>query len=177
MKKTSFSEFSCSIARTLDVVGERWTLLIMRGVFVGIKRFEDLQRDLGIARNVLAERLDSLVERGVLERRAYQERPLRHEYRLTEKGADLLGPLLAIMAWGDRWESGAAGPPVELRHDACGEVTRPEVVCSCCGEPLTMETVTAGAGPGGQIGRGTAVTGALLAAGPIRLADAGRPKP
>jgi DNA-binding HxlR family transcriptional regulator len=169
MTKTRFAEFSCSIARTLDVVGERWAILIMRSIFLGVTRFEDLQRELGIARNVLAERLDALVGHGVLERRAYQERPLRHEYVLTEKGRDLLSPLLAIMAWGDRWESGDAGPPVELRHDACGNATRPEVVCSCCGEPLTMETVTAHAGPGGRIGRGTAVTGALLAAGPRRL--------
>src|SRR5438309_1962844 len=129
-------------------------MLIMRSVFMGVARFEDLHRDLGIARNVLADRLDSLVERGLLERRAYQERPVRHEYVLTEKGQDLLAPLLAIMAWGDRWESGEAGAPVELRHDGCGEVTRPEVVCSCCGEPLTADTVTAHAGPGGRIDRG-----------------------
>lgn len=171
MKRTSFADFSCSIARTLDVVGERWAMLIMRSVFLGVRRFDDLQRELGIARNVLAERLDALVGRGLLERRAYQERPVRHEYVLTEKGTDLLAPLLAIMAWGDRWESGAAGPPVQLRHEACGEMTRPEVVCSCCGEPLTAEALTAHAGPGGRIGRGTAVTGELLAAGPRRLAE------
>lgn len=169
MKKTSFAEFSCSIARTLDVVGERWTMLIMRDVFLGVTRFEDLQRDLGIARNVLAERLDTLVEAGVLERHAYRDRPLRHEYVLTEKGRDLQSPLLAIMAWGDRWQSGEQGPPLELRHDACGEVTRPEVVCSCCGEPLSAGSVTAEAGPGGRIGPGTAVVGELLAAGSRRL--------
>jgi DNA-binding HxlR family transcriptional regulator len=169
MKRTNFREFSCSIARTLDIVGERWTMILMRSVFLGVTRFEDLQRDLGIARNVLAERLDALVERGMLQRRAYQERPVRHEYLLTEKGRDLLSPLLAIMAWGDRWESGRAGAPVELRHDSCGELTRPEVVCSCCGEPLTADTLTAQAGPGGRIAPGTAVTGELLAAGPRRL--------
>ena len=171
MPKTSFEDFSCSIARTLGVVGERWAMLIMRSVFLGVNRFEDLQRELGIARNVLAERLDALVERELLERRAYQDRPVRHEYVLTEKGRDLFSPLVALMAWGDRWESGKAGPPVELRHDSCGEMTRPEVVCSCCGEPLTSESVTAHAGPGGRIGRGTAVTGELLSAGPRRLAS------
>jgi DNA-binding HxlR family transcriptional regulator len=171
MKKTSFADFSCSIARTLDVVGERWAMLIMRSVFLGVRRFDDLQRELGIARNVLAERLDALVGRGLLERRAYQERPVRHEYVLTEKGADLLAPLLAIMAWGDRWESAEAGPPVRLRHEACGKMTRPEVVCSCCGEPLTADELTAHAGPGGRIARGTAVTGELLAAGPRPLAQ------
>jgi DNA-binding HxlR family transcriptional regulator len=177
MRRTSFTGFSCSIARTLDIVGERWTMLIMRSVFLGLSRFEDLHRDLGIARNVLAERLDALVDRGLLERRAYQDRPIRQEYVLTEKGEDLLAPLLAIMAWGDRWESGGAGAPVQLRHDACGEVTRPEVVCSCCGEPLTTETIMAHAGPGGRIGPGTAVTGELLATGPRRLASSGRSRP
>src|SRR5436190_10412252 len=133
MRKTSFADFSCSIARSLDVVGERWAMLIMRSVLLGVRRFDDLQRELGIARNVLAERLDALVERDLLERRAYQDRPVRHEYVLTAKGTDLLSPLLALMAWGDRWESGRAGPPVQLRHEACGEVTRPEGVCARCG--------------------------------------------
>jgi DNA-binding HxlR family transcriptional regulator len=171
MKRTSFGDFSCSIARTLDVVGERWAMLIMRDVFLGVTRFEDLQRDLGVARNVLAERLDALVDEGLLERSPYHQRPLRHEYVLTAKGRDLASPLMAIMAWGDRWESGAGGPPVTLRHDACGEMTRPEVVCSCCGEPLTAESVTAHAGPGGKIAPGTAVVGELLAAGPRRLGE------
>jgi DNA-binding HxlR family transcriptional regulator len=171
VKKTSFADFNCSVARTMEVVGERWAMLIVKDVFLGVTRFDDLQRDLGIARNVLAERLDSLVEQGLLERRAYQDRPVRHEYVLTEKGRDLASPLLAIMAWGDRWESNEAGPPVQLRHDSCGELTRPEVVCSCCGEPLTAESVTAHAGPGGRIARGTAVVGELLAAGPRRLGE------
>src|SRR5258705_11635087 len=111
MPKTKFAEFSCSIARTLDVVGERWTLLILRDVFLGVRRFDDLQRDLGIARNVLAERLDALVAQGVLERQAYQDRPPRHEYVLTGKGRELQAPLLAIMAWGDPWASGENRPP------------------------------------------------------------------
>jgi DNA-binding HxlR family transcriptional regulator len=171
MKRTSFADFNCSVARTMEVVGERWAMLVVKDVFLGVTRFDDLQRDLGIARNVLAERLDSLVEQELLERRAYRERPVRHEYVLTPKGRDLAAPLLAIMAWGDRWESGKAGPPVQLRHDGCGEITRPEVVCSCCGEPLTAESVTAHAGPGGRIARGTAVVGELLAAGPRRLGE------
>ena len=169
--KTNFADFNCSVARTMEVVGERWAMLIVKDVFLGVTRFDDLQRDLGIARNVLAERLDSLVEQGLLERRAYQDRPVRHEYVLTEKGRDLASPLLAIMAWGDRWESKEAGPPVQLRHDSCGELTRPEVVCSCCGERLTADSVTAHAGPGGRIARGTAVVGELLAAGPRRLGE------
>lgn len=172
MRRTSFSEFNCSIARTLDTVGEWWTLLILRDVFLGVTRFDDIQRDLGIARNVLTDRLDALLESGVLEQRAYQERPLRHEYVLTDKGRDLQSVLLAIMAWGDRWESSESGPPVSLRHEGCGELTTPALVCSCCGEPLRPEEVTAQPGPGGSIGRGTAVIGELLIAGPRRLGTA-----
>ena len=171
MAKTDFGKFSCSIARTLDAIGERWTFLILRDVFVGINRFDDLQRDLGIARNVLAERLESLVWDGILERHAYQERPLRYEYLLTEKGRELQPVLLAIVAWGDRWTSGKGGPPVRIRHDRCGSETTAEVVCSCCGEPLEPGEVTALAGPGGRIGPGTQVIGELLAQSPRRLAD------
>ena len=116
MRRTNLGDFSCSVARTLDAVGEWWTLLILRDVFLGVTRFDDIHRDLGIARNVLADRLEALVGKGVLERSAYQQRPVRHAYVLTEKGRDLQSVLLAIMAWGDRWEGGAAGPPVALRH-------------------------------------------------------------
>jgi DNA-binding HxlR family transcriptional regulator len=175
MGKTSFGDFTCSIARTLAVVGERWTLLILRDVFVGVNRFDDIQRDLGIARNVLTERLESLVWEGVLERRAYQDRPLRYEYVLTEKGRDLQSVLLTLLAWGDRWESGRDGPPLRLRHETCGKATTAEVVCSGCGEPLRPGELTAHGGPGGRVGAGTQVIGELLAAGPRRVAvaDAG----
>jgi DNA-binding HxlR family transcriptional regulator len=172
MRRTNFSDFSCSIARTLDTVGEWWTLLILRDVFLGVTRFDDIQRDLGIARNVLADRLQALVEKDVLERRAYQERPPRHEYVLTEKGRDLQSVLLVIMAWGDRWESGTGGPPVSLRHEWCGRRTTPALVCSGCGMPFRAEEVIAEPGPGGRAGPGTAVIGELLAAGPRRLGKA-----
>jgi DNA-binding HxlR family transcriptional regulator len=173
VKKTRFAEFSCSIARTLDVVGERWAMLIMKDVFLGVTRFDDLQRDLGIARNVLAERLESLVADGLLERRVYQQHPVRHEYVLTEKGHDLQSVLFAIVAWGDRWQSERTGPPLKLRHETCATDTTAKVVCSSCGLPLRAEDVTAHGGPGGRIGPGTQVTGELLAAGPRRLADPG----
>ena len=169
MRKTSFAEFSCSVARTLDVVGERWAMLILKDVFLGVTRFDDLQRDLGIARNVLADRLDALIAGGLLERREYQERPVRHEYLLTEKGRDLQSVLFAIVAWGDRWQSDAAGPPLKLRHETCAHDTTAKVVCSSCGLPLKAEDVTAH-GARGRIGPGTRVTGELLAAGPRRLA-------
>jgi DNA-binding HxlR family transcriptional regulator len=93
---------NCSIARALELVGERWTLLIIRDAFLGRRRFDEFQDSLGIARNVLTDRLNRLVEEGILERAAYSERPPRHEYRLTKKGQDLSVPVLALMQWGDR---------------------------------------------------------------------------
>src|SRR5687767_5069851 len=103
MRRTSFADMNCSIAQALEVVGEWWTLLILRDVFLGVRRFDDFQKRLGIARNVLADRLDTLVERGILERRPYQDRPPRDEYVLTEKGRDLLPVIHALREWGDRW--------------------------------------------------------------------------
>ena len=102
MLKRTYEGQNCSIARALELVGERWTLLIIRDAFLGRRRFDEFQESLGVARNVLAERLIRLVEEGILERRAYSERPPRFEYRLTEQGRDLAVPLLALMQWGDR---------------------------------------------------------------------------
>src|SRR4051794_38710597 len=114
MRHSSLQRQNCSIARTVAVLGERWTLVILREAFTRRRRFEDMQRDLGIARNILADRLQTLVGEGILERRAYQERPRRYEYRLTEKGRDLYPVLIALMQWGDRYTAGEAGPPLEL---------------------------------------------------------------
>src|SRR4029453_3360076 len=127
MQRTSFADMTCSIARTLDAAGEWWSPLIVRDVHLGITRFDDLRRDLGISRKVLSERLERLVDQGVLERRAYSQRPPRYEYLLTQKGRELVDVLLAMMAWGDRWTAGSAGPPLLLRHDACGELTHAEI--------------------------------------------------
>jgi DNA-binding HxlR family transcriptional regulator len=148
MRRTSFAEMNCSVARTLEVVGEWWTMLIIREAFSGIRRFDDMQRRLGIARNVLAARLQTLVDHGILERRLYQERPERFEYRLTEKGLDLYPALITLMRWGDRWTAGAAGPPIVLTHEVCGQETEAVVSCSHCGEPLRPREVRAEAGPG-----------------------------
>lgn len=138
----------CSIARTLAVAGEPWSPLIIRDVWVGSGRFDDIQRGLGISRKVLAERLKWLVAQGVLERRAYSQRPPRHEYVLTQKGHELCDVLMAITAWGDRWTAGEAGPPVLIRHDACGELTHAEIRCAHCGEPLHATEVHVEPGPG-----------------------------
>jgi DNA-binding HxlR family transcriptional regulator len=166
MQRTSFADMSCSIARTLDVAGEWWSPLILRDVHLGITRFDDLLRDLGISRKVLTERLARLVEQGVLERRAYSERPPRHDYLLTEKGSELVDVLLAMVAWGDRWTTGGQGPPLLLRHQGCGELTRAEIRCARCGEPLHAHEVIVEAGPGGSAGPGTRVVAERLALQP-----------
>lgn len=134
--KPDFGAMYCSIARTLDVVGEGWSLLILRDVLQGLRRFDELEKSLGIATNVLTARLKRLTELGLLERRAYQERPARFEYLPTEKAIDLGPVLIGLLQWGDKHLAGAAGPPRRLVHAACGHVTRPELVCSECREPI-----------------------------------------
>lgn len=136
MQRTSFAAMPCSIARTLDVVGEWWTFLVIRDIFNGVRRFDDLLTHLGISRNILTDRLNSLVTKGVLKRARYQERPARYEYRLTEKGLDLLPILLLMMCWGDKWLAGETGAPANVTHTDCGRQTQATVVCSDCGQPL-----------------------------------------
>lgn len=137
MKRSSVSHFPCSIARSLDIVGEWWTPLILRDIFQGLRRFEEIQGDLGIARNILSDRLSTLVDGGVLERVLYQESPDRYEYRLTEMGLDFYPVLVALINWGDRWLADETGPPVRLVHRSCQKIIRPTMVCPECGEPLT----------------------------------------
>jgi DNA-binding HxlR family transcriptional regulator len=137
----------CSIARALDVVGERWSLLIVRDVLLGLRRFDEMQEHLGIARNVLQARLTRLVEEGVLERVPYQDRPVRHEYRLTEKGLDLWPTIVALMQWGDRYAPDEAGVPVVLEHRGCGGGVDGHRVCRSCGRPLSARDVIALPGP------------------------------
>jgi DNA-binding HxlR family transcriptional regulator len=152
MQRTNFGEMVCSIARTLDVFGEPWTPLILRDVWVGITRFEQIQADLGVSRKVLTERLGHLVERGVLERRPYDRRP-RYEYVLTERGCELVQVLMVMVAWGDKWLAGEAGAPVLLRHHACGETSRVDLRCAHCGEPMHAGDVDHLPGPGAAIAR------------------------
>lgn len=147
MQRTSFAEMACSIARTLDVIGEPWSPLILRDVWVGMNRFDQIQSDLGISRKVLTERLHHLVDEGVLERRPYDNRP-RYDYHLTAKGTELVDLLMVMTAWGDKWLAGDAGPPVLYRHRACGEVSSVDLRCAHCGEPMHAGDVEALAGPG-----------------------------
>jgi DNA-binding HxlR family transcriptional regulator len=142
----------CSLAGALDVVGERWSLLIVRDVLFGLRRFDQLQENLGIARNVLQKRLQRLVEHGVLERRLYSEHPARHEYRLTEKGLDLWPAMVALLQWGDRYAAPAAGPPVLLEHRGCGGAVDDHRICDVCGARLSVRDVVAVLGPGASPG-------------------------
>ncbi|MDE0855505.1 MAG: helix-turn-helix domain-containing protein [Nevskia sp.] len=153
MRWDEIEQMPCSIARSLSVVGDRWTLLVLRECFLGVRRFEDFQAHLGMARHRLADRLNRLVEEGVLRKEPYQQRPLRHEYRLTDKGKDLYPVLLSLVRWGDRWMDQGQGPPVVYRHRGCGHMTTPVLSCSECGEPLTARDVTPMAGPGLRSGK------------------------
>jgi DNA-binding HxlR family transcriptional regulator len=147
MRWSEIGGMTCSVARSLAVVGDRWTLLILRDAFLGTRRFDDFQTQLGATTHVLSDRLHKLVEEGVLERVVYQERPRRHEYRLTEKGLDLYPVIASLTRWGDRWAAGAEGPPLELRHRGCGHRTVPTLVCSECHEPVDARAMTAHPGP------------------------------
>jgi DNA-binding HxlR family transcriptional regulator len=143
----------CSIARALELVGERWTLLILRDAFRGARRFEEFQRSLGIARNVLGSRLQRLVAAGILVRVPYQEHPPRDEYRLTEKGLDLWPVMIDLLQWGDAHLAGAAGPPVLIRHRDCGGALDSRRRCERCGAELGPREVEILPGPGGGVGR------------------------
>ncbi len=143
MRWREIGELDCSIARSLSVVGDRWTLLVLRDCFLGARRFDQFQASLGCSPHLLSVRLAKLVDAGVLEKREYRDHPPRHEYRLTEKGRDLYPVILSLLRWGDRWMPGDAGPPVELAHRECGRVTRPTLACSECGEPLHARAVEA----------------------------------
>lgn len=147
MGRTSFADWDCPIARTVEVIGDRWTPLIMRDLAVGLSRFDALQSDLGVSRKVLTQRLAKLREDGIVEREPYQHNPPRYDYSLTEKGAELAMVLLAMQSWGMRWLPGKGGPPTMMRHEPCGKITEPLLACSECGETLTRETVTPVPGP------------------------------
>ena len=134
MKWSEIGEQRCSIARTLSVIGDRWTLLVIREAFSRTRRFEDFQRLTQAPRPILADRLRRLVDDGILERRSYGNHPDRYEYRLTEKGLDLYPVLVSLMRWGDEWMPDDEGPPVVLRHKQCGHQIHPELACPECGE-------------------------------------------
>lgn len=143
MKWTDIDQQVCSVARALSVVGERWTLLIVRDAFKGTRRFDDFQRNLGVTRHRLSERLASLVEHGVLTKTPYSDRPVRYEYRLTRKGLALYPVLMSLSHWGDTWMDDGSGPPLRYWHSRCGKETQPVLSCRECGDPLRPEEVSA----------------------------------
>jgi len=163
MERTSFAAMSCSLARTLELVGDWWSPLIVRDLFLGIGRFDDLTEDLGISRNLLTRRLKLLIDNGIISKRLYQSRPARYEYALTGAGLDLVPALLALTAWGDRWAL-KEGRPMLFRHKSCGRHFEPKVTCSECGEEIKADAVAVLPGPGGRMGPGTKVVARKLKA-------------
>lgn len=141
MKWDELANERCSVARSVAVIGDRWTLMILRDCFLGVRRFEGFQERLGISRTIIADRLKLLTDEGVLYRSQYQDRPARHEYRLTEKGLALHPIVMAIVHWGDRYYAGEEGPPLLHRHKACGCDFHPVLTCSECGEPVDVRAV------------------------------------
>lgn len=148
MRKASFAAMNCSIAQALEVVGEWWTLLILRDAFLGVRRFDDFVERLGISRNVLTDRLDKLVAAGVLERKPYDEGRGRYDYVLTEKGRDLWPVINTLREWGDRWILGEGNEPVVIEHRSCGSVTHLRHTCEHCGEELDARSIVPRPGPG-----------------------------
>jgi DNA-binding HxlR family transcriptional regulator len=145
----TYENQNCSIARALETIGERWTLLILRDAFLGTRRFDDFQKSLGIARNVLATRLKTLTDEGLLERRRYQERPERYEYRLTERGIDLWPVLFTLMKFGDKHASAEeALPPTLVEHRDCGTAIDDHMCCPKCGVQVGPRDVIAKRGEG-----------------------------
>lgn len=148
MKWQNVGEMPCSVARSLSILGDRWTLLVLRNAFLGMRRFDDFQTNLGVTRHVLADRLSRLVETGVFSKVPYQDNPPRYEYRLTDMGRDLYPVLLALTAWGDKWLDEGKGAPLQYFHQSCGHTFTPVTVCSECREPVFPRDVTPMAGPG-----------------------------
>ena len=142
MRRKSYEDMNCSVAQALEVVGDPWTLLVIRDVMFGYRRFNDIQERLGIARNTLTDRLALLVDREVLTKVAYQDHPERHEYRLTQKGRDLAPIIITLMQWGDEW-SALPEPPVHLVDGETGRVVEPVLVDRSTGTPIAELRVRA----------------------------------
>lgn len=150
MRWEELDQQPCSLARTLAVIGDRWTLLVLRDCFLGVRRFDEFGQRLGVTRHVLADRLKKLVAHGVLVKVPYQQRPLREEYRLTDKGLDLHPTILALVSWGDQHMADERGAPVQHIHKGCGQVMRPVTACSECGEPVHAREIKVKLGEGWQ---------------------------
>jgi DNA-binding HxlR family transcriptional regulator len=155
-----YPALDCSVAKALEVIGERWSLLIVRSVMHGNRRFGEMQGSLGIARNVLSARLQRLVDEEILERRAYQESPPRYEYFLTQKGLDLWPALIALLNWGDRYSPDPDGPRRLIVHKECGGTVSERGICESCGKLLTARDAKQVPGPGARQPLGAGATAA-----------------
>ncbi len=150
MRWNELDREACSVARTVSVIGDRWTLLILRDCFLGVRRFDDFQERLGVTRHILADRLRRLVADGVLQKVPYQDRPPRHEYRLTSRGLDLHPVMMALVHWGNVHMDDGSGRPLLHRHRACGHDFDPVTTCSVCGEAVGARDVHVHPGPGAR---------------------------
>jgi DNA-binding HxlR family transcriptional regulator len=150
MKWDALEEEPCSLARTVAVIGDRWSLLILRECFLRIRRFDEFQSSLGVTRHLLADRLKKLVRFGVLRKIPYQDAPKRYEYILTQKGLDLYPIIMSIVHWGNVHMIDSRGRPLLHEHKNCHKMFDPVMVCSECGEPLTAKAVHVHAGPGAR---------------------------
>jgi len=148
MKWDELAHEPCSMARTLGVLGDRWTLLILRDCFLGVRRFDEFEERLRIARHVLASRLKKLSQAGILAKMPYQERPRREEYRLTQAGLDLYPVIVGLAQWGDRYLCGGQGPAMQRRHRLCGHVLDAVLTCPECAKPVIAHEIAVEAGPG-----------------------------
>ncbi|HET7574619.1 MAG TPA: helix-turn-helix domain-containing protein [Solirubrobacterales bacterium] len=160
MLRRDYPALDCSVAKALEVIGERWSLLIVRAVMHGNRRFGEIQESLGIARNVLSARLQRLVDEDILERRAYQDSPPRYEYFLTEKGLDLWPALIALLNWGDRYSPAAEGPRRLIVHKECGGLVNERGICEDCGQVLHARDAKQVPGPGAKLPVGAGETNA-----------------
>jgi DNA-binding HxlR family transcriptional regulator len=147
VERKSFADMHCSVAQCLEVVGEWWSMLIVRDIFLGVSRFDQFQERLGISRNVLNQRLSRLVDAGVLVKVPYSDHPPRYDYRLTDVGRDLWPVLTAMRQWGDK-HGAPDGPPLQTIHKDCGQISDAVLTCSSCGEPIGPRDVRAVPGPG-----------------------------
>jgi len=141
MRWDELGRADCSIAQTLSVIGDRWTLLIIRDCFRGLRKFDDFLGSLNVSRTILTDRLAKLVDEGVLEKAPYQERPTRYDYRLTQKGQDLYPVILTLVQWGDQYRKDDKLPPIKLKHKSCGHFLKPKVICEECGEEVKPKQV------------------------------------
>ncbi|GGF12451.1 winged helix-turn-helix transcriptional regulator [Williamsia phyllosphaerae] len=153
--RSRWSAENCSVKAALGIVGDRWTMQVLREAYYGARRFEQFHAGVGCARTVLTDRLNTLVDHDLMYREPYREPHARqrHEYRLTRAGMELFPAMIALMQWGDRWLAGADGPPVEVIHQGCGAGVRAELVCSDGHRELTPQRVGPRLGPGARPGR------------------------